>query len=290
LWQNSPNYDGISAGTGSISVDPLFVDPDGSDNILGGLYGKDDSFYLMQESAGQATTSLCVNAGSDLASNLGLDQKTTRTDKVGDSQIVDLGFHYSLESTPSLPSPPDPFGAVIPHTDFHLLLEKRCSGIEAIVGKDASDNKIYKYSKDHQTDDNGFLEVSGLENGTYDFFDFSASGEDLDLIISYPSLMPINLAPGVTTTVKLGLRAEGTLLVRILDASTSEPIFSAEVRVHDTGYDRIQLTDQKGEAYFIPLKKNEWYTIEAKAPGYATSTDSVFVVGHEEKELKLSKE
>jgi len=156
--------------------------------------------------------------------------------------------------------------------------------------KFASDNKIYKYSKDHQTDDNGFLELSDLENGTYIFSDFSAAGEDLDLIISYPSLMPISLAPGVTTTVKLGLRAESTLLVRVLDASTSEPIFSAQVRVYNTDYDRIQLTDQKGEAYFIPLKKNETYNIEAKASGYATSTDSVLVVGHEEKELKLSKE
>ena len=289
LWQNNPNYDGISLGIGSISADPLFVDIDGQDNVLGGDYGGDDDFHLKQISAGQATTSLCVDAGSDSASNLGMDDKTTRTDNVLDSGIVDMGFHYSLETPPSFVTP-DPFGAEIPDTTFHLLLEKRCSGIEAIVGKDASDNKIYKYSKDHQTDDNGFLELSDLENGTYIFSDFSAAGEDLDLIISYPSLMPISLAPGVTTTVKLGLRAESTLLVRVLDASTSEPIFSAQVRVYNTDYDRIQLTDQKGEAYFIPLKKNETYNIEAKASGYATSTDSVLVVGHEEKELKLSKE
>ncbi|MCD6147855.1 right-handed parallel beta-helix repeat-containing protein, partial [bacterium] len=249
LWKNSPNYDGISLGIGSISADPLFVDIDGQDNVLGGDYGGDDDFHLKQISAGQATTSLCVDAGSDSASNLGMDDKTTRTDNVLDSGIVDMGFHYSLETLPSSVTP-DPFGAEIPDTTFHLLLEKRCSGIEAIVGKDASDNKIYKYSKDHQTDDNGFLELSDLENGTYSFSDFSAAGEDLDLIISYPSLMPISLAPGVTTTVKLGLRAEGTLLVRVLDASTSEPIFSAQVRVYDTDYDRIQLTDQKGEAYF----------------------------------------
>ncbi len=289
LWKNSPNYDGISSGTGSISVDPLFVDIDGEDNILGGDYGNDDDFHLKQISAGQATTSLCVDAGSDTASNLGMDDKTTRTDNVLDSGIVDMGFHYSLDTPPSFVAP-DPFGAEIPNTTFHLLLEKRCSGIEAIVGKDASDNKIYKYSKDYQTDDNGFLELSDLENGTYSFSHFSAAGEDLDLIISYPSLMPVSLAPGATTTVKLGLRAEGTLLVRVLDASTSEPIFSAQVRVYDTDYDRSQLTDQKGEAYFIPLKKNETYNIEAKASGYATSSASVLVVGHEEKELKLSKE
>jgi len=290
LWQNNPDYDGISSGTGSISVDPLFVDTDGEDNILGGDYGGDDDFHLKQISAGQATTSPCVDAGSASSSVLNMDDKTTRTDEVLDSGIVDMGFHYSLESSPSSPSSPDPFGAVIPDTNFHLLLEKRCSGIEAIVGKDAGDNKIYKYSKDHQTDNNGFLEISDLENGTYNFSDFSAAGEDLDLIISYPSLMPVNLVPGATTTVKLGLRAEGTLLVRVLDASTSEPIFSAQVRVYDTDYDRIQLTDQKGEAYFIPLKKNETYNIEAKASGYATSTTSVLVTGHEEKELKLSKE
>jgi len=289
LWQNNPNYDGISAGTGSISVDPLFVDIDGEDNILGGDYGGDDDFHLKQISAGQATTSPCVDAGSASSSVLNMDDKTTRTDDILDSGIVDMGFHYSLDTLPSFVTP-DPFGAEIPDTNFHLLLEKRCSGIEAIVGKDADDNKIYKYSKDHQTDNNGFLEISDLENGTYNFSDFSAAGEDLDLIISYPSLMPIKLAPGTTTVVKLGLRAEGTLLVRTLDASTSEPIFSAEVRVYDTDYDRIQLTDQKGEAYFIPLKKNKTYNIEAKASGYTTSTTSVLVTGHEEKELKLSKE
>ena len=281
LWQNSPNYDGISAGTGSISVDPLFVDPEGSDNILGGLYGKDDSFYLMQESAGQATTSLCVNAGSDLASNLGLDQKTTRTDKVGDSQIVDLGFHYSLQEKPPLPSPPDPFGIPIPETTFDLRGEKS-------VGKDGTDNPIYKYSTTTQTDSNGELILSQMEWDNYYFSNFSAQGQDLDLILSYPSPMPIYLPPDSTTTVKLGLKAENSLTVNVLDASTTEPISFASVRVYKTGYDQTKLTNEEGKTFFIPLETG-LYSIEIQMTGYASSTDSVFVSGDVETTIYLSR-
>ena len=36
----------------------------------------------------------CVDAGSDTAVNLGVDHHTTRTDKLGDEGIVDMGYHY----------------------------------------------------------------------------------------------------------------------------------------------------------------------------------------------------
>jgi hypothetical protein len=38
-----------------------------------------------------------VDAGSDTAAKLGLQNKTTRTDKRGDSGIVDMGYHYPKE-------------------------------------------------------------------------------------------------------------------------------------------------------------------------------------------------
>ena len=74
----------------NIIADPLFVR---------GLWG---GFYLSQIVAGQSKDSLCVDAGSDFASETGMDKYTTRSDDafetfdVGD---VDMGFHYPLKLT-----------------------------------------------------------------------------------------------------------------------------------------------------------------------------------------------
>jgi len=73
-------------GTGNIETDPLFVR---------GPYTMGGHFYLSQTAAGQSSTSPCVDAGSDTAANLGLDSFVTRTDHVGDSDTVDMGFHFT---------------------------------------------------------------------------------------------------------------------------------------------------------------------------------------------------
>jgi parallel beta-helix repeat protein len=95
LWDNIPDQvNGTGAtltycciqggypGTGNIDADPLFV------------VGPNGLYYLSQIAAGQSKDSPCVNAGSDFASNLGMDLVWTRTDAVTDSGVVDMGFHY----------------------------------------------------------------------------------------------------------------------------------------------------------------------------------------------------
>lgn len=77
-------HNGVTPGPGSISVDPLFVS------------GPRGEYYLSQVAAGQAVTSPCADAGSDTAANLGLDDRTTRTDDVADSGTVDMGYHYPI--------------------------------------------------------------------------------------------------------------------------------------------------------------------------------------------------
>ncbi len=65
-WQTASSQD-----ANSISADPLFVDPDGADNILGGTNGFDDSFHLQSirgsYKAGSFTAdaahSPCIDAG-----------------------------------------------------------------------------------------------------------------------------------------------------------------------------------------------------------------------------------
>ena len=58
--------------------------------------------YLGQIASGQSADSPCVDAGSDLAANLGMDAHWTRTDEMPDSGIVDMGFHYGEFLFPSL--------------------------------------------------------------------------------------------------------------------------------------------------------------------------------------------
>lgn len=77
-------------GTGMIDTDPLFTQ------------GSSGFFYLSQLAAGQIADSPCVDAGGDLASNLGMDIYWTRTDEIPDSGTVDMGFHYGTFSFPAL--------------------------------------------------------------------------------------------------------------------------------------------------------------------------------------------
>lgn len=77
---------GSLGGVGNIGNDPVFA--------IGPL----GNYYLSQTAAGQANNSPCVDAGSDLAANLGMNKLTTRTDGVCDEGVVDMGYHYSGEN------------------------------------------------------------------------------------------------------------------------------------------------------------------------------------------------
>ena len=84
--------DGTLNITNSITTDPLFI------------VGPQGNYYLSQIAAGQGADSPAVDAGSDTAANLGMDDKTTRTDRVADEGQVDMGWHYLDVTDP--PSPP----------------------------------------------------------------------------------------------------------------------------------------------------------------------------------------
>ncbi|MBN1591989.1 MAG: right-handed parallel beta-helix repeat-containing protein, partial [Candidatus Coatesbacteria bacterium] len=74
--------DWSGGGDGNISDDPEFAS------------GPEGDFYLSQTAAGEGNDSPCLDTGSDLASTLGLDNCTTRTDSSPDANQVDMGFHY----------------------------------------------------------------------------------------------------------------------------------------------------------------------------------------------------
>ncbi|MHC4575739.1 MAG: right-handed parallel beta-helix repeat-containing protein [Planctomycetota bacterium] len=103
LWNNGDDLFGCGAtysciedldiGTGNIHEDPRFIGP----------------HYLSSKTAGQLVDSPCIDAGSDPASAVGMDQLTTRSDHVPDTNTVDMGYHqravlpvttYKLSFTP----------------------------------------------------------------------------------------------------------------------------------------------------------------------------------------------
>ncbi len=84
------NVKGGWPGMGNIGLDPDIENP---------LFvpGPGGNYYLSQAATnepGQVSDSPCVDAGSDTAANLGLDEKTTRTDGLPDTGTVDMGYHY----------------------------------------------------------------------------------------------------------------------------------------------------------------------------------------------------
>ncbi|MHC4728404.1 MAG: right-handed parallel beta-helix repeat-containing protein [Planctomycetota bacterium] len=72
------------AGNGNIGDNPLFVS------------GPLGDHYLSQSAAGQDSNSPCVDAGSDTAENLEMDEYTTRMDNIIDTGMVDMGYHYPV--------------------------------------------------------------------------------------------------------------------------------------------------------------------------------------------------
>jgi len=76
-WGNTPdNYSGCSAGSNSVSADPVFVD-------------LNNGYYFLDQDI-----SPCINAGSQTAFEAGLNNYTTSYELILDSDQVDIGYHY----------------------------------------------------------------------------------------------------------------------------------------------------------------------------------------------------
>ena len=165
LWENQPNelyfsggyphvqYSDIQggySGSANIDIDPLFTN------------GPLGSHYLSCIAAGQPLNSPCLNAGSDLASNLCfqthdseicMNQLTTRTDNEIDSGQVDMGFHYAIPTVTCMNdgdvdnngsiSPTDALGAfqiylgTYPDPTVEELCSGDCDGNYTITPADA---------------------------------------------------------------------------------------------------------------------------------------------------------
>lgn len=157
---------------------------------------------------------------------------------------------------------------------------------EKFIGKNAQEDKVYKYSTTTITNSSGHKVISGLEWDSYTFSINPSSG--LDLVEISPSPQPVSLPPDATTSVRLYLDSQNSMLLTLEDIDTLEPLFAAKVRTHNVGlgYDVTQYTNEKGQTYFIPLN-NATYKLDIEAPGHQTTTATVSVLGDTNKVIKL---
>ena len=87
---NTGGYDGIQPAPTDLAADPLFVDPDGADNILGGAGSADDDFHLRDGTP----ASPAIDAGLATPEVLGISGSTA-ADGRRDTGLADLGYHYA---------------------------------------------------------------------------------------------------------------------------------------------------------------------------------------------------
>lgn len=216
----------------------------------------------------------------------GLDISTYSKLKIrGNFTTSDTDFSPTLEDwqitwTTSQPIP-------IADVDFSLLMETDLNNVPKVVGTDSEGAAIYKYEHSHSTNAEGVLNLPEMEFGKYVFSDFSVNGSAIDLREDL-SPQPVVLEPGEFQTVQLYLEAMNHLLVQVWDKNSGDPIFSAQVRLFNSGsgYDNTQLTDINGRTLFIPLEP-QTYNLEVTSEGYATFTGSVAVSGAVEKIVEM---
>lgn len=161
-----------------------------------------------------------------------------------------------------------------------------------IIGTDADENPVYKYSNDFTTNSAGQLNISNLEWDAYDFT--IAPAENLDLVSTEPDSAPlgqnIDLSPDINPqSVSLFLEAENSLLAIVRDSETLEPIFSAQIRLYNSGlgYDQTQFTDGQGKTVFIPLE-TATYNIEIRADNYIDYNSTVVISGDKTSTINLT--
>ena len=156
---------------------------------------------------------------------------------------------------------------------------------EKIIGKDANENLIYKFSNTYQTNNQGELEISNLEWDVYHFYDFQKEGQVLTLSTSTPSI-PISLAPDTTTQINFFLEPENSLFLTVKDAETLNPIFSATTTISTDNFSKLEYTDIEGQAFFI-LHSEGNFNLFLEAEGYHSTSTSVYVSGRTTKVIKL---
>jgi len=111
--------------------------------------------YLSQIASGQPIDSPCVDSGSTGAVDVGLDQYTTRTDGVGDTGTVDMGYHYGEGLTQyrlTVSVVPDPNGETHGYVDPNVAVVYE-GYVDDLITLTAYPDEGYKVKEWTGTDD-----------------------------------------------------------------------------------------------------------------------------------------
>lgn len=154
------------------------------------------------------------------------------------------------------------------------------------VGTDSTGNPVYKYQQNLTTDSNGQITLNNLEWDSYQItINNQATG--YDLANSEPA-QPVALDPNTNQTVvlKLAVHQSNTLLVAVQNAG-GLPLTGATVHLYKTGYDKLKVASDSGQAFFSPLSATT-YTLEVKMTGYEDWSNPVTISSQTEQNVSLS--
>lgn len=172
--------------------------------------------------------------------------------------------------------------ALLPGQSFTLRSDK-------IIGTNAQDDPVYKYTQNFTTGANGEIEIPNLEWGTYQFTDnsgYDTSGTN--------PLLPIEILANTQSTFKYAnsSHSNNTLLVTFLDIAKT-PIASVSAELRDGGNPVATVSSGTnndpdfGQTFFANLLAKT-YQIIATASGFATYSANLPVNGQTQTQIILS--
>ena len=142
----------------------------------------------------------------------------------------------------------------ISNVNFNILGSK-------IIGKDSSENPIYKYNQNFATGSESSQGYVTIENMEWDIYDISINGinEGYDIAYSNPS-EPISIAPDTANDVTFNLvsHTANSMLLTVTDSSNN-PIFGADVNLTLSGFNQTKETNINGQVFFSNLSPNDNY-------------------------------
>ncbi|MEA3293059.1 MAG: prepilin-type N-terminal cleavage/methylation domain-containing protein [Patescibacteria group bacterium] len=174
---------------------------------------------------------------------------------------------------------------LIPNVKFSL------KETEKIIGHTSDDKPIYKIWTKTSTDVSGSKQLSNLEWGKYNFFDFEKSGYELNLNLGLSPSMPVYLSPATTTQLNLYLESSNALLTEVKDKDSGLPIFGANVTLSNAGFsfNESHVSDANGKTLFIPLESSSSYELKVEAENYYTASTTLGIFGNTAKSISLER-
>lgn len=156
---------------------------------------------------------------------------------------------------------------------------------EKIIGKNAEEIPVYKFSTTTQTNAVGEKEINELEWDNYYLSNFK-KGQLVFGLVNIEPEHPINLEPDENLEVNVYLETENSLLLTLQDEETLEPIFSATATLSNHNFSQTQQTNAYGQTiFFLPSVGN--YQLSVEALDYYSTSTSLYISGRDTFLLKM---